>query len=191
DGLAAAGRDEHAHHTAVHPLLQELDVAVAEDGQGAAGVEAEDLVVVAAVVRRPPQAGRGAAAEGRRSVIDGRARVVGGAVLVAGHAVGVVGLGPAPEAAELAVHRVEVGGDVLLGPADVLGDGDGAAGAVRDGADRRAVHRGARRANGDVQGAVGAGGLVAHPGGRVDVGVAGGPVVGAAVALAVGGGHRA
>src|SRR5262249_54428423 len=124
-------------------------------------------------------AGGSVAAERIGVVVDGSQRFGG---RVAGDAVSVVRLGPAPEAAQLAVHRVDVSRHVALVPAGVLGDGNGVARAVDD---LRDLGAGQRFAGVDVQSAVGPGRFIAQAGDRVDVRVAGGAVIGEAVALGI------
>src|SRR5205823_4090214 len=118
----AGGRHQGPHHGAADAALDHLHVPVPEDGQGPAGVEAEDLVVGPAVVRRP-RAGRGAA--GRRRVVadvragdgrraggrpraDVRGGVAGRVHRRAGYPVALIGLGPAGNVGRLAGDVVDV-----------------------------------------------------------------------------------
>src|SRR5262245_18550665 len=74
--LAPGGCHERPHRGHGDGVADQDDMAVAEKGQGAAGVEAESLIVRAAVVRRPRASGCSAKRGGE--VVDRLATVAGG-----------------------------------------------------------------------------------------------------------------
>src|SRR5262245_37053626 len=114
-------------------------MAVHEQRIDAAAVEAERLVVDAAVVRRPRAAGW-PAVRLRTVVDDAQTRITVLGARRTGNAVGGVGLGPAPGVAERRARREQIDADrigVLLrvegfAAADVFRDGDRLRQAVGD-----------------------------------------------------------
>src|SRR5262249_46716689 len=98
-GDALARRTQMAQGNGVDGLAEEAHMAVHEHDVAPTAVEAERLVVDAAVIRRPWASGR---TSWRRGIVvdDAQTRIAEFGVRGTGHAVGAVGLGPAPAVTE-------------------------------------------------------------------------------------------
>src|SRR6185437_2674193 len=177
--FSTIGRDEHADDDGIDAGSEHFHMSIAEDDLSAVGMEAENLIVGAAIVGGDPVASRRAVAAiaGIGVVVDGDARLTGGR---SRHTEAAVRFGPAPEGAVAviaAARGILIRRHLWLDAAAILGDGDGVAGAVGEFRQRRATESAGSIGSDPVQRPIYPPRFVAQAGIRIDVRVNGRTII--------------